>query len=285
MSAGQRFWVGTWGPATLLFLSSSALAQEDFRNADPDRPIQVEDAYPLKYREWELELGTRPELRDGAPNLYSWMAELKTGIYYDLQLGVELETVLRSGGGLDSKFGIEELDLHLLYNFNQETRTLPAVGVRADLFVPTGGELGRDEFGYAVKALATRSFGRLRLHGNLGYRFSNEDGEPAASDPLEAEDVWLGGLAFDFPIGLFSRLVLGDVFVELPADRGETRVTTELGVRFQIRNTWVLDLGLASVVSDWDDGANGAVIVGLSHTFGVRWLVNVPPYPDPTVDR
>ena len=56
-------------------------------------------------------------------------------------------------------------------------------------------------------------------------------------------------------------------------------------MRFQVRNTWVLDLGLASVVSDWDVGANGAVIIGLSHTFGVPWLVKVPPYPDPTVDR
>lgn len=285
MSAGQRLWVGTLGAAAFLFLSSLALAQEDFRNADPDRPIRVEDAYPLKYREWELELGIRPELRDGAPNLYAWMVELKTGIYYDLQLGVELQSALRSGGGLDSELGIEELDLHLLYNFNQETPTLPGLGLRADLLVPTSGDLGRDEFGYAVKLLATRSFGRFRLHGNLGYRFSNEEGDPAASDPLEAEDVWLGGLAFDFPIGLFSRLVLGDIFVELPADRGEARVTTEIGVRFQVRNTWVLDLGLASIVSDWDVGANGAVIIGLSHTFGVPWLVKVPPYPDPTVDR
>lgn len=271
--------------ATLLSAAAPGAAQEDFRNVDADRPIRVEDAYPLKYREWELELGARPALQEGGPNSYAWLAELKTGIYYDLQVGAEIESALRSGGGLDSELGVEEIGVHILYNFNQETRGLPGLGVRADVLIPTGGELGRDEFAYAVKGLATRSFGRFRLHGNIGYLFNNEDPEAPAGDPLRTDDVWFGGLAFDFPIGLFSRLILGDVFVEQPANRGDTVVTAELGTRLQIGNTWVLDLGLASVVSNWDEGANGAAVIGLSHSFGLPWLVSVPAYPNPTVDR
>lgn len=267
------------------FVPAAALGQEDFRNADPDRPIRVEDAYSIKYREWEVQLGARPELREGGPSRYAALAELKTGIYYDLEVGLEARTALRSGGGIGSAFGLEELGLHALYNFNVETRTVPALGVRADLLVPTGGDLGRDRLGWAVKGLATRSFGRLRLHGNLGYRFSDEpDGGPGA-DPLETQDVWLGGMAFDYPIGLFSRMVLGDVYVEVPADRGRTRVLAELGVRLQVRNRWVLDLGVASGVSEWDEALNGSLTVGLTRTFGVPRLVKVPPYPNPTVDR
>ncbi len=285
MSSLRASWVASGATATLLCLASAGIAQEDFRNLDQDRPIRVEDAYPLKYREWELQLGARPELQEGGPNSYAWVAELKTGIYYDLQLGVEVASALRSGGGLESEYGIEELGLNLLYNFNQETRGLPGLGVRGDLFIPTGGALGRDEVGYAVKGMATRSFGRFRLHGNLGYLFNNEDADATTSDPFTVDDIWFGGLAFDFPTGLFSRLILGDVFIEVPANRGRTRVTAELGARFQIGNTWVLDLGLASVVSEWDNGANGAAIVGLSHSFGIPWLVRVPAYPQPTVDR
>lgn len=277
--------VAACAATALLAVSTTGRAQEDFRNADPDRPLRVEDAYPLKYREWELEIGTRPELSEGGPNRYAWLAELKTGIYYDLQVGVEVESLLRSGGGLESRFGVEELALHLLYNFNQETRTLPALGLRGDVLIPTGGALGREEFGYVLKGLATRSFGRFRLHGNAGYRFNNDERGPGETDPLDAGDVWFAGLAFDYPIGLFSRLLLGDVFVEVPANGGSARVTAEFGARLQIGNTWVLDLGIASAVSEWDEAANGAVIVGLSHTFGVPWLVSVPPYPRPTVDR
>jgi hypothetical protein len=268
----------------LVGIPAAAPGQEDFRNADPGRPIRIEDAYPIKYREWEVLVGVRPELREGGPSRYVAMSELKTGIYYDLELGLEVQIALRSGGGVRSEFGREEVGFHALYNLNVETRSVPALGARADVLVPTGGALGRDRFGWAVKGLATRSFGRLRLHGNLGHRFSYETDADIAADPLEG-DVWLAGLAFDYPIGLFSRMVLGDVYVEVPARGGRTAVVADLGARIQVGNRWVLDLGVGSTVSEWDEALNGSITVGLTRGFGVPWLVSVPPYQEPTVDR
>lgn len=280
-----------WGRLLLAALAGGLVdpglvyGQEDFRNVDPGRPIRVEDAYSLKYREWELELGIRPEFREGGPALYTAVAELKTGLYYDLQTGIEVHSALRSGGGLDSELGLEEVAVHLMYTLGQETTAIPGLGVRGDLLIPAGGALGRDELGVQVTGLATRSFGRLRVHGNLGYRFEEETEGGPVLEPLEGQDAWFGGLAFDYPIGLFSRMVLGDVFFELPIDRGRARVIVELGVRLQLHNRWVLDMGLSSAISEWDEHANGAVIAGLSYVFGLPWLVGVPSYLDPTVDR
>ena len=52
--------------AALSFGINGALhAQEDFRAADADRPIRVEDAYPVKLYEWEWELGSSSTAAEG----------------------------------------------------------------------------------------------------------------------------------------------------------------------------------------------------------------------------
>ena len=104
-----------------LLLPKAVAAQEDFRAADPDRPIQVEDAYPVKLREWELETGARGAWSE-AGNEAQGSLELKTGILLDTQAGLELEGVWTEddGGGLAGGA------LHVLHNFNRETWSWPA---------------------------------------------------------------------------------------------------------------------------------------------------------------
>jgi hypothetical protein len=52
--------------------------------------------------------------------------------------------------------------LSRLYNFNQETLTLPAFGVKLELNLPTGVKSAGVDL--AVKGLVTKSFDRLSLH-------------------------------------------------------------------------------------------------------------------------
>lgn len=247
-----------------------ALGQEDYRSADPDRPIKVEDAYPLKLYEWEWQLGTRAELAEGDVYGASLLLELKTGFARNWQMGVEAHGAWeRIAGSLAT--GLEEITGHLLFNLNQESVGVPALSVRGDLFAHGVGELGRSDLGGRLKGIATTSMGRTRLHANLGYTWAG---------PTDGDDMWSGGVAFDHPLGLFSRAILGDLFVELPT-AGGSRVWAELGGRLQLTNTHVLDVGVTTRLDEWADGrTNVGVVLGISRTFGIPGLVRVPDFPE-----
>ena len=101
---------------------------------------------------------------------------------------------------------------------------------------------------------------------------------------IDGDDYWRGGLAFDIPVGFSSRLIMGDLYTEIPVDSGPTRVWAELGSRIQVSNLTVIDVGLATRLDEWDDGgANVALIVGFSRVFGIGSLVGVPEYPNPRI--
>lgn len=280
---------GSRGPGSLAALAACVLisgiaptvgppaltAQEDFRAADPDRPILVEDAVPIKFREWEVEIGSRGVLGEGEKGLLG-IFELKAGLFRNGQVGIEAEAgVEDEGPGTASRGGIESFGAHVFYHLRRDAGGGPALAVRADVSTPGAGGLGREDFGAGIKAIATRSFDRLRLHGNAGY---------AVASGADGDDYWLAGVGFDYPIGLFSRAVLGDVYMEIPVDEGPTRVWAELGVRLQTSNWSVLDVGLATRLDRWERGeANVELVVGLSRVFGIPGLIRVPRYPDPAI--
>ena len=264
-------WVG-------LGLGTPLAGQEDFRAADLDRPILVEDAYPVKFREWEFEMGLRGGLAEGARGV-ELIAELKTGLFLNGQAGLELEAGAQdqgNGSEAGTVSGIETVRGHLLYNFNRETWSWPAFAVRVDLSTPGTGSLGRQDWGIGFKGIATRSLGRVRMHANGGYVAASAD---------DAGDYWQLGLAFDYPIGLFSKAIVGDIYMELPVNAGRTRVWAEFGTRWQISNLSVLDFGIASRLDEWQAGnANVQLILGISRVFGLAALVSVPRYPNPRIN-
>ncbi len=262
--------------AVALSWSAGALAaQEDFRAADMDRPILVEDAQPAKFREWEVELGARGAVAEGSSSLLV-IAEIKTGLFRNGQAGIEVEAGFEdSPGGRSATAGLEALHGHLFYNVNREARGAPALSVRAEVGSPGAGSLGAEDWSAGLKGIATRSLGRLRLHANGGYTFASV---------VDGGDYWRVGVAFDYPIGLFSKAILGDIYAEIPVSEGGTRVWAELGTRWQVSNRSVLDFGIASRLDEWERGnANVELVIGVSRVFGVAGLVRVPRYPDPSI--
>ncbi len=268
--------IGVWAAAAAFGVSPVPLvAQEDFRAADLDRPILVEDAQVIKFREWEMEFGGRGRLSEGGSGLTS-IFEVKTGLFRNGQVGFEVEAGLEDGPGADAQAGLESFHVHVLYNLRRETWSWPAVAVRVDGGTPGAGDLGREDWSAGVKGIVTRSFDRLRLHGNGGYVFASD---------ADGGDYWRLGVAFDYPIGLFSKAILGDVYVEIPADAGRSRVWVEIGTRWQTSNRGVLDFGIATRLDEWDAGnANVELIVGFARVFGLPGLLSVPPYPDPRLN-
>lgn len=251
----------------------SASAQEDFRSADLDRPVRVEDAVAIEMREWELELGSRAAFTEGPVRELEALFELKTGILPNTQVGVELEGVLESLGGVagGTRTGIEGAGLHVLYGLARQTPSLPALAFRLDVASPGLGTLGNEEAQLGLKGMLTRSFRRTRIHVNGGYVVAGD---------ADGGDYWRLGLGTDHPVGLFSRAILADVYAELPT--ADSRVWIDLGARFQVTNLSVIDVGIATRVDQWrDDRANLELTLGFSRVFGFE--PDVPPYPNPSI--
>ena len=188
--------------------------------------------------------------------------------------------VLRNDHLLDSVEAVEQL--HSFPRAEHQNRGRQGVrrhrgrGHQAGAEAYTGGELSREDWAWGVDLLLTRSFSnRLRIHLNGGYVLASE---------VDGDDYWRGGIAFDIPVGFSSRLIMGDLYTEIPADTGPTRTWAELGTRVQITNLTVIDMGLATRLDEWNRGvANVRLVVGFSRVFGIGGLVRVPEYPNPRI--
>ena len=249
--------------------------EEDFRASDRDRPTRVEDANPIKHREWEIEFGARGTLQEEATRGVETLLELKAGLFPNTQVGIEVESGwARSAPGAPSRSGVEAFGAHLVYGIRRETPGGPGLALRVDGATPGVGDFGNSDAQVGVLTIVSRSVGRLRVHANGGLT--------VASD-ADGGDYWRAGLGGDYPIGLFSRVVLFDVFAEIPTAAGaNTRLWIDAGTRVQLSNWTVLDVGVATRVDRWRDGsANFEFVIGLSRVFGIAPAVG--PYPDPSI--
>jgi hypothetical protein len=258
---------------TLLFIVPPIQAQDGFRHIDENRPLRVEDAYPIKFKEWEWEVGVAGSIDDTGKGASSQL-EIKTGVARNWEMGIAVHTGWERRGGI-SNGGIEAVGLHLLYNVNQEGRSAPAVAFRADVMSPGVGDAGLVRASGRFRGLATKTFGGIRLHGNATYTMLTPD---------DGSDYWSLGLAFDCPMALSSRAIMGDPYLEPGHDGEPAAVWLDVGSRTQVTKSIVLDLGLATRIDYWLDGrTNFALTLGVSRDFGFIGMVRVPPYQNPRI--
>ncbi len=259
----------------VLLPGRAASAQEDFRSLDAGRPLKVTDAYPKKYLEWEFQFGLQGDWTQEDRRSLGGLLELETGLFRNFEIGAGLQ-VATEDDGASATTGLEGLEVEALYNFKHDGWAWPAFAIQAGALAPTGGDLSRDDWAWEADLILTRSFSnRLRIHVNAGYVVASE---------VDDDDYWRGGVAFDIPMGFSSRLIMGDVYAEVPVGTGPTRAWAELGTRVQVTNLTVIDVGLATRLDEWDRGtANVRLVVGFSRVFGIGGLVRVPEYPDPSI--
>lgn len=236
-------------------------AQVDFRNTDRGRPILIEDAYPIEYLAFELQGGIGYE-KDGGEDRLDFSPEFRFGAYKNLQLGIETSYTSLSDGRTSS--GGSDTFLHAIYSINQEGLEIPALSIRLDGGIPTGG-LGTDHLHASATALTTKTFGSLRLHSNLSYTIG-----PTASEG-EGRDIsrYLYGLGIDYAWPLRFVMVMGDIVLIKPIDDQKSELLLELGTRMQIHPKWVLDAGIGTGALR-EEGSDVIATVGLTYIFGVR---------------
>lgn len=251
----------------LIAVASSPLAaQIDYRNLDDDRPVLTEDAYPLERHAFEFLLPYQFEDERGTGQMHAFVPEVEYGIVRNGQLGIKAPIAgLRESG--DTDWGLAGLRIFGLYNLNSESRTLPAFSFRSDVLLPVGS-LGGDATRVSLKAIATRSWGRTRLHANAAWTLGDETGLAA----VEPGHRWSYSLAADRTLFRQSLLLIGELAARRLVKGAEVEVNAALGARYQWTPTTVLDFGIRRRLRDVA-GPDLAVTFGLSHAFALPWLM------------
>jgi hypothetical protein len=241
-------------------------AQIDYRNLDDDRPVRVEDAYPVERYAFEFLIPYSLERERGGGFVHASVLELAYGVFRNVHVGVKAPlAAVRDADA--TEWGLSGLRVFALYNFNTEGPILPAFSLRTDVAIPVGSLAG-NEAQAAVKAILTRSWGRNRLHLNAAYRFG-PDSAPAVVEGLER---WWYGAALDRTLFRESLLVVGEVYARRPVESAPVEVNGALGLRWQWLPTTVLDIGVSRRLRD-NVGPDYAVTLGISNAFAIVGLM------------
>ena len=264
----RLIWSGRLFAATALFAAGPGClaAQIDYRNLDDDRPTRVEDAYPVERHAFEVLIPYAIVRERGRVTVHSWVLELAYGVLRNAQIGLKAPlAAVRAGGTTTS--GLSGLRAFALYNFNTESMILPALSLRTDVAFPVGPLAGSDTR-VTVKGLATRSFGRTRIHLNGAYGFG-PTGTPAV---VETAERWWYGAALDRTLFRQSLLLVGEVYALRALDGAPTEVNASLGLRWQWRPTAVIDVGISRGLRK-GLGPEYALTVGVSNAFAIAGLM------------
>lgn len=247
--------------------ASVGRAQIDYRNLDDDRPTLIEDAYPAERYAFEFLAPWRFSRDRSGGTLYAFIPEIEYGLFRNAHLGVKLPVagVRDAAGGRD--WGVSGLRLFALYNFNTESRVLPALSLRSDVTFPVGSLAGEGTR-VSVKAIATRSWGRSRLHLNGAYTFGRD--RPLAA--VEAANKWWFGAAVDRTLYRSSVLIIGEVYALRSVSAEPTQVNASLGFRVQLTPYLVFDAGIARGLKK-EVGPDLELTAGFTRAFAIAGLI------------
>jgi len=248
--------------ACLVAISTLPAMALDHGNLDEGRPLHIQDAYPVSLGELVVEAGAGFAWRRHSSGHGFFPVQFVYGIFPNTQLELGT-TFFTSPHDIDSQVKSGDVSVGALYNFNQETLTLPAFALKGSLQLPTGVDSSGVES--EVTGIVTKSFHRLILSFNAGYQFIGGHNRDKRSGRYKF--VFGGG----YPVGapMHTRTVLlADTYLEQASRRGEKKtVGGEIGLRHQLRERLVLDIGVGSEFSGPSDRSSVFLNAGFSFGF------------------
>lgn len=236
---------------TSIFFSALLLAaspaRADHANLEEGLPVEVTDAYPLEYLGREVQ--ARLQYRYTAEGVHESYIEprFEFGLPYNGQLGVRVPMVGRFHDG-EQRFDLGRAVLDYMYNFNEETLSIPALSIVAGAEAPDTREGGSvDPFARLVlsKMIPGSTFWhRIHLNGTIQANVGRKDGERSFR--------YAAVIGYDFRL---SATMIGvvDAVRDEPMQERPPSNFGELGVRFQVTPLLGLAFGGGAGANDEGD--------------------------------
>ena len=263
--AGARTLRGFTGVGALFVSAVPAWAQTDYYNTDAGRPLQVEDAYPVERRGFEVQAAPL-RLARSRGGVYEWgiEPEIAFGVAPRTQIEVSAPLAFIDAGDAQTG-GLSGLELSALRNLNAET-SIPAFAIGAHVLLPVGN-LGPDETYASVKGIMTRTFTWARFHVNAEYTFGSD--RPGAAGAADLSR-WMTGIAVDRAFPLHSLLIGAELFAREPiVNEVDVEWDTAVGLRYQLTTRFNIDGGIGRHLTG-DDRA-WYLTFGTAYAFGLPW--------------
>ncbi|MBK7593956.1 MAG: hypothetical protein IPJ11_01615 [Gemmatimonadetes bacterium] len=244
--------------AGALVLAAAALpAQTDYRNLDDERPVRSEDAWALEFRAWEWMMPLHYARHAGRGEV-EFTPEVMWGAFPNGLVGLKLPFRASDRLGEAAAAGPR---LFALISLNAETPHSPGFALRADAILPGGGASG-DGVLVVGKAIATRTWGRLRTHANASVTVGRAINAPEADAPGR----WSASLAADWTLMRQSTLLIAELYSARPLGLDDQHWEVGAGIRRQMTPSLVLDVGAAHGLGG---GGGLALTMGLSRSFSL----------------
>jgi hypothetical protein len=241
-----------------IFFSVSGALAIDHKNLDENRPLRLEDAYSISEGEWAFEAGFGFISKRHASEQVFFPLQLIYGALpnFHLEIGT---TIFTDPHEIDEPEKSGDLSIAALYNFNQETMTFPAFGIKGVIILPTG--VDSSGIDAEMTAMITKSFSRVSMHFNAAYEFiGRAEGERAG------RYRFVVGPSYPLGAPLHTRTTLiADIFLEQAAHYGENEIIgAEAGLRYQLSERIVVDAGAGSEFGGPDDRSRFFINAGFS---------------------
>lgn len=243
----------------------------DHDNLDSSRPLRIEDAESIAFRERDFEFGMAPTfpyrpsraamgLGMSAEYLYGFALNTHLSVDFDPSLGA------RSLSG-DRRFDPGNIGVGVFRTLNRETLARPALAVRTDLYLPTArGERG---VGLRLRGILSRTFrqySRVHVNADVVVRTHTGVGERSFLPALT--------VGVSRPMGYptrFDRTAVAEIGARASEERGKGAIfSAGIGLRQQMTVRTVLDIGITTDFAATSSGAsrdNLRLVAGLSTQF------------------
>lgn len=243
-------------------LVAAPVRAADHTNIEEGLPTELQDAYPIAFRGYELQGRFRYERQHGGADQYLLQPRLEVGIAPNAQIAIGAPFLY----GDASHRGSRELELDGLYNFNQESTVVPAFALAGRLQFPTGVESAGVDTRLTV--VATKTLGAIsfmpRLH--LNATWAHEAGR--ADD--ERADRYIVILGYSMRVSPDVVLVADFVREQQLAEEAESNIL-EGGLRIQVTPQTVLVVGAG--VGMGDESPDARATIGFQHSLSLPWLI------------
>ena len=236
---------------------AQGLPTPDVQNLEPQLPVEVEDAEPLRSGARELQLPIRMTRENDGDDRFLLEPRFAFGLAERWQATVGLPLVVGSSDRTNSG----NLRADAMFKWLDEGSLLPAIAFGAGIELPTGKDAEGTDM--TLRVLATKTLGARpgehRIHGNLVYRI-NDDARPG-----ERDDTTRVILGYSTPLSDATVLV-ADV-LRGHGRLGATGMSTvyELGVRHAWTPGTAVSVGLA--IGDGGDAPDWAITAGFQTRF------------------
>lgn len=213
----------------------------DHLNLEEGLPTDVEDAYPIDYLGREIQGQFRYERANGGKDRFVLDPRIEYGFIRNAQISISAPFYL----GNADRTGSGNIRLTGLYNFNQESLSIPAFAISARTEFPTGVDsAGVDT---ELKLIMTKTIGnggsldRIHLNASWLHNF-----DPQGDERSDRYKVILG---YSRRLGPDTILVT-DFVRQQEMNKNENSNVVELGIRRQLNPRTVFSFGVGAGIGE-----------------------------------